>query len=192
VTVLDQWGVLVPDVVDMIMSDHREVERLFGVLKNEPEKRRLALPTLSALLTAHTRAEEAEVYPVARKEAEEGDEIAAGQQEHLQAERLLQRLHATDPDSTKFDSILEQLTEAIKHHIDEEENTILPGLRNQLDHERLQRLGQAFAASREEHIGERPGEANKGELVQQAENVGISNASTMLKEELATTLSRQG
>jgi hemerythrin superfamily protein len=68
------------DVVDLIMADHREVERLFEDLKRHPENRPLVVPVLSALLTAHSRAEEAEVYPVAKAEAHETDEVAHSQQ----------------------------------------------------------------------------------------------------------------
>jgi len=62
------------DVVDLIMQDHREVERLFDELKDSPEKRPNLLPVLTTLLTAHSRAEEAEVYPVAAAEAGEKEE----------------------------------------------------------------------------------------------------------------------
>jgi len=51
------------DVVDLIMQDHREVERLFDELKNHPEKRPLLTPVMCGLLVAHSRAEESEVYP---------------------------------------------------------------------------------------------------------------------------------
>jgi hypothetical protein len=50
-----------PDVVEMIMQDHREVERMFAELKSSPEKRAALVPVLITLLTAHSRAEEAEV-----------------------------------------------------------------------------------------------------------------------------------
>lgn len=65
-----------PDVVEMIMADHREVERLFDILKNQPDQRAMVLPTVAALLIAHSRAEETEVYPVARTEAGETEEVA--------------------------------------------------------------------------------------------------------------------
>jgi Hemerythrin HHE cation binding domain len=73
------------DVVELIMNDHREVERLFEELKNSPEKRPNLLPVLTTLLTAHSRAEEAEMYPVARDEAGETEEVAHSQEEHLVA-----------------------------------------------------------------------------------------------------------
>ena len=48
------------DVVELIKNDHREVERLFDLLKNQPATRGLNFPVLCALLIAHSRAEEVE------------------------------------------------------------------------------------------------------------------------------------
>ena len=41
------------DVVDLIMADHREVERLFELVKEQPTTRVLNFPELCALLLAH-------------------------------------------------------------------------------------------------------------------------------------------
>jgi hemerythrin superfamily protein len=176
------------DVVDLIMQDHREVERLFEELKTHPEKRPLLVPALTTLLTAHSRAEEAEVYPVASDEAGESDEVEHSQEEHAQAEQLLERLAEADPQSSKFDDILTELVEAVTHHVEEEESTVLPGMREQLDEARLEELGQAFAASRAQHLGDQPGEASREELVVQAQNAGVAGASSMTKEELEKEL----
>lgn len=176
------------DVVDLIMQDHREVERLFDELRSHPEKRPLMVPTLAALLTAHSRAEEAKVYPVAREEADEAEEIAHSQEEHAQAEQLLRRLTDADAESSKFDDILDELVEAVNHHVEEEESTVLPGMRERLDEDRLAELATAFAASRAEHLGDRPGDAGREELEAQARNAGISGASSMSKQELEDAL----
>src|SRR5215218_9572262 len=80
------------DVVELIKTDHREVERLFDLLKKQVETRALYLPVLAALLIAHSRAQESEVYPVARSEAGETDEVAHSQAEHAEAEELLVQL----------------------------------------------------------------------------------------------------
>lgn len=177
-----------PDVVELITADHREVERLLEILKSQPDQRSLALPTLSALLVAHSRAEEAEVYSVARDEVGESEEIASSQHEHVKAERLLQRLQSSDVNSSEFDSTLQELIDAISHHVEEEENTVLPGLRKNLDDRRRERLGEAFAESRQEHLGERPGEADRAELLQQARNAGIEGASSMTKDQITAML----
>jgi hemerythrin superfamily protein len=185
----EQGAVVVSaDVVDLIMQDHREVERLFDEMRSHPEKRPLMVPTLGALLTAHSRAEEAEVYPVAKEEAGEAEEVAHSQEEHAQAEELLRRLAEANPDSSKFDEILDGLVEAVKHHGEEEESTVLAGMRERLDEDRLAELGAAFAASRAEHLGDRPGDASREELLAQARNAGISGASSMSKQELVDAL----
>ncbi|WP_214322914.1 hemerythrin domain-containing protein [Nonomuraea sediminis] len=179
-----------PDAVDMIMADHREVERLFELLKVQKDQRPLVMPTLAAMLTAHSRAEEAEVYPVARDDAAQSDQIAHSQEEHAKAEDLLGRLMDCDPQSADFDTVLHELVEAVKHHVEEEERTVLPGMRESLSDERRQQLGEAFALSRAKHLGEMPGEATREELVRQAQNLGMQGASSMSKEELRRRLAQ--
>jgi hemerythrin-like domain-containing protein len=177
-----------PDVVDMIMDDHREVERLFDRLKNEPDSRALVLPAVTALLVAHSRAEESEVYPAARDEADEADEVEHSQAEHVEAEGILEELAGMEPGDTGFEAKLQELIDAVKHHVDEEESSVLPGLRQRLTTDRLAELGEAFARQRAEHLGDEPGEATRDELLVQAQNAGISGASTMSKAQLKRAL----
>jgi hemerythrin superfamily protein len=179
------------DVVDLIMQDHREVERLFDELKSHPEKRPLLVPVLAMVLTAHSRAEEAEVYPVAGHDTDQADEVAHSQKAHLQAERLLARLADASPQSKKFDEVLTKLVEAVTHHVRDEESTVLPGIRERLDHQARMKLGQAFVTSRRRHMGEWPGSATKEELLVQAHNIGLTATAGMTKDELAKSLSRK-
>lgn len=178
------------NVVDLIMQDHREVERLFEELRTDPSKRPTLLPTLTTLLVAHSRAEEAEVYPAARDEAGAAEDVEHSQKEHLAAEQVLERLAAADPLSTEFDSTLQELVDAVTHHVEEEEKTVLPGMRQNLDEKRLADLGEAFLSSRREHLGEQPGEKTKEEMLQQADMAGIDGASGMSKDELKKALEK--
>jgi hemerythrin superfamily protein len=180
------------DVVDLIMQDHREVERLFDELKDNPEKRPNLLPVLTTLLTAHSRAEEAEVYPVAAEEAGEKEEVSHSQQEHIEADQLLAKLAATDPDSPNFEKVLQNLIDAVSHHVEEEETKVLPGMRSSLSDDRRAQLGEAFAASRKQHLGEQPGDITRDQLAQQAGNVDISGTSGLSKEELKKKVESEG
>jgi hemerythrin superfamily protein len=176
------------DVVDLIKADHREVERLFDVLKRQPALRSLYFPVLCALLLAHSRAEETEVYPVAKTEAGETDEVAHSQDEHAEAEQMLEQMIEMDPDSTAFDHALDELIKAVTHHVEEEETRVLPGMVRQLSDQRRSQLGESFAASRAEHLGDRPGQATREELVQQARNADISGAASGTKDEIRSKL----
>lgn len=175
------------DVVDLIMNDHRELERIFHVLQTEPDQRPTLVPVMVSLLTAHSRAEESEVYPDA-VEAGIGDDVEHSQKEHLEADQLAADVAASDFDAPDFGEKLQRLIDAVRHHVEEEESTVLPGMRQNLSRDRLDELGQAFLSSREEHLGEMPADITKAELEQQAANADITGASTQTKDELAATL----
>jgi hemerythrin superfamily protein len=176
------------DVVALIEADHREVERLFELLKSNPGRRPLYLPVLSSLLVAHSRAEESAVYPIARSEAGETDEVAHSQEEHIEAEQLLKKLMETDYSSPDFDTALEKLVEAVTHHVEEEESDVLPGIRNNIAEERRMELATEFANARAEHLGDKPGDESRQELAGQAKNMGIEGAGNKSKEELKNEL----
>ena len=72
------------------------------------------------MLVGHSRAEEAEVYPVAAAEAGEADDVAHSQEEHIQAEQLLEQLAGADPESPAFEQVLKELVDAVTHHVEEE------------------------------------------------------------------------
>ena len=175
------------DVVDLIEQDHVELKRLFDELRNNPETRAANTPVMITLLTAHSRAEEAEVYPAAR-DAGGADEVKHSQEEHLEADQLAAQVAQTDPDSDEFLTNLQKLVDAVTHHMEEEESTVLPGMRQRMDAETLSTLGEAFLASRAEHLGDQPQDITKEELEQQAENAEKDVPSDATKDEVQARL----
>lgn len=161
------------DVVDLIMRDHREMERMFDTLQSDPGSRAALVPVLTTMLVAHSRAEESQVYPVAREEAGASDDVEHSQEEHLLADRLLGELAETDPGTSAFDDKLAELIEAVTHHVGEEESTVLPQMRKALSEQRRAELGEAFLASRQEHLGEQADDITKADLAQQAANIDM-------------------
>jgi hemerythrin superfamily protein len=86
------------DVVHLITRDHRALEALFEQLRSDKGSREEVLEQVAAMLVAHSRAEEEEVYPsLARAEPGMEREVHHGKEEHEQAERLLHELEATAP-----------------------------------------------------------------------------------------------
>lgn len=172
------------DVVDLIMDDHREMERMFEEMRSDPDKRAMLLPMVSSVLIAHSRAEEAEVYPAAREESGQDEDVEHGQEEHLLAEQLLGELQAIDPYDAAFVPALEKFVEAVTHHVGEEEETLLPGMRTGLSAERRDELATAFLASRSAHLGTEAGDLTRQELEIQADNLDLDGTSGMSKDEL--------
>lgn len=180
------------DVIELITSDHREVERLFDQLKAGQGNSSALLEEVGRLLIAHNRAEEERVYPVVAREAsDEKGQVRHSQEEHEQAEELLRQLQETDPAEEQFATLVEQLVEAVTHHVETEESEVLPALREAVDERRLEELGQEFSRRRQEVMEEAESRVRSAEqpsredLYREAQDADIPGRSQMNEEELA-------
>lgn len=167
------------DVIEMILADHREMERLLREVRDTSADRRAALEQLSHLLVAHAEAEERHVYPVLERKADDEEveeEVAHGEEEHAEInELLLDALEkADDLDSEDFDEALEELGEMVHHHLSEEERNVLNPARDLVDMDQREELGETFLASRRQMLARDPGTIDKvRELVETARNKGL-------------------
>ncbi|MFG2652628.1 hemerythrin domain-containing protein [Streptomyces sp. NPDC048436] len=144
------------DVVALILDDHRAMEDLFHRMRSVEADRAKALREFSALLIAHAEAEEAEVYPALKRFRHiDDDEVEHGSEEHQEGnEALLALLEVDDVGSDDWDEKLEGLVQAISHHTDEEERTILNGARENVPAERREELGAAFSKVRGKYLAQ--------------------------------------
>jgi hemerythrin superfamily protein len=142
------------DVVELILDDHRRMEELFHRMRSVEDDRAAALKEFSALLIAHGEAEEAEVYPALKRYKNVDDEeVEHGVEEHAEGNKaLLALLEVDGVGSDEWDDKLEKLVEAVTHHADEEERTILNGARENVADTRRAELGANFWRVRGEHL----------------------------------------
>ncbi|MFT7840894.1 hemerythrin domain-containing protein [Saccharothrix sp. BKS2] len=142
------------DVVELILEDHRRFEELFRQLRDRNSDRTALLGELAALLVAHAEAEESEVYPALKRYKEvDNDEVDHGAEEHAEGHQaLLALMEVTDTESEDWESKLEELVEALNHHVDEEERTILNDAREQVDDSRRAELGKLFLEIRQDRL----------------------------------------
>jgi hemerythrin superfamily protein len=142
------------DVIELILRDHRKMEELFRTLRSAEADRAAALREFSALLVAHSEAEEDEVYPALRRYKNvDGDDVEHGVHEHEEAnEALLALLEVKDTMSEEWEEKLEALVEAVNHHVDEEERTLLNDTRENVADDRRAELGKAFREARAKHL----------------------------------------
>jgi hemerythrin superfamily protein len=183
------------DAVTAIMNDHRVLEELFERMRTQKNKRPDLLKECVARLSAHAWAEEERVYPaIVQADPPEQGEVYHGVEEHHEAEQLLHRLEETDPNSQDFETVLEEFVAAVKHHVEEEETSILPALAESVGQAKLNELGVAFEERRmvvlQEHgIGaEGELELSREELYEKAKDANVPGRSSMSKEELAQAL----
>ncbi|MCT7658322.1 hemerythrin domain-containing protein [Mycobacterium deserti] len=134
------------DVVDDIITDHREFETIFTAIENSDDRqhRRDLVDHVIAELVRHSVGEEQYLYPVARRVLDNGDEEVDHElKEHAEAEKIMKEIEKADDDA-KFDELVGKLIEDIRHHIEDEEKDLLPNLREKCSHDELLELGEKF------------------------------------------------
>ena len=138
------------DVVEIILADHRWFEEALRELRDVQSDRKAVLADLATVLIAHAEAEEAKVYPALRtKDAIDAEEVEHSEHEHDEGnEALLDLMEIEDTDSEEFSKQLHELSEALTHHLDEEERDVLNPARTDVSEEVRRNLGDAFAEER--------------------------------------------
>ncbi|GAB3005370.1 hemerythrin domain-containing protein [Saccharothrix stipae] len=142
------------DVVELILADHRKFEELFRGLRDRGSDRSTLLGELAALLVAHAEAEESEVYPALKRYKEvDNAEVDHGAEEHAEGHQaLLALMEVVDTGSDEWEDKLEELVQALNHHVDEEERTILNDARQEVPDERRDELGRLFVEIRQSRL----------------------------------------
>src|SRR5688572_25034191 len=101
------------NAIDLLMRDHRTVEKLFSELQTATsDNRERLVRELDRELRTHTQAEEEAFYPAFH--AESGDMVNRALQEHAQAKRLLGQLVKIDVDSGAFETTLLELMKDVQ------------------------------------------------------------------------------
>jgi Hemerythrin HHE cation binding domain len=164
------------DVVELILDDHRLFESLLRDLRDETSDRDAVRRALATVLVAHAEAEEQKVYPqLRRRTSVTADEAKHGEHEHAEGhEALLALLELKGTDTQAFQDAVEDLAQAVNHHVTEEELTILNPAREEVSPGIRADLGAAFAAERGRQIDADCGAVgNVRRLVAQAKRAGL-------------------
>jgi hemerythrin superfamily protein len=132
-----------PDVVDELTSDHHEALELLdriGSTQDQQQRRDLA-DTVIGEVVRHSVAEEMYVYPAMRDHVPGGkDLVEHDADEHKELEAVMKRLESADTTDERFDDLVREMTEKLRHHAQDEEDEQFPRLREQLPRETLVEL----------------------------------------------------
>lgn len=77
----------------------------------------------------HAHIEETVFYPAIEDHEELKDMVAEALEEHQEATTLLEELEELGAESHDFGSKLQELIEAVEHHVEEEEGEMFPKVR---------------------------------------------------------------
>lgn len=133
------------NVIDELVTDHREVEELFAKIEELPaghKDRKTYADQATIELVRHSVAEEAYLYPAVREHVPGGDALADQElKDHAEAERIMKDLEGCDAGDAEFDRLVGMLMSEIRSHIADEEGNLFPRLRASCPPEQLDQLG---------------------------------------------------
>ncbi len=135
------------DAIDILKHDHRMVEQLFRDYQAAAsgEQRRGVVEIIIRELSKHAALEELMVYPLAKKVLPDGEqEIDEHLAEHLSVKKTLAALDELSAGDEGMDRLMADLQREIEQHVQEEEGEMLPKLREAVDQQALDELGQAL------------------------------------------------
>ncbi|MBC3191065.1 hemerythrin domain-containing protein [Pseudonocardia sp. C8] len=139
------------DVVDELTTDHREALDLLDRISrsDSPSERRDMADTVIAEVVRHSVAEEMYVYPAMKDNLDDGQgTVRHDAEEHQELERIMKRLESADPSDERFDTLVAEMTNALRHHAAEEESEQFPQLRARLPQNVLVELREKVAKAK--------------------------------------------
>jgi hemerythrin superfamily protein len=141
------------DVISLIELDHARMrDAMSRLAESEDEDERCALwAQIAGDLPAHEEAEQQTVYIALAKEDE--SLVESRLHEEDEAHALLDAMKDLPPVGEPFERKFKELAAAVLKHADEEEESVLPKLRER-PREELLELGRAFHDHKERHRNE--------------------------------------
>jgi hemerythrin superfamily protein len=172
------------DAIDLLMDDHKRVQKIFDdfetVDRDDAEAVQELVETACMELQLHSMLEEEIFYPAVRaqidaEEQDASDLLNEAEVEHETVDDLVAKLQELEPEDAMYAAYFNVLAKLVKQHVHEEENDLFPDVRNMdLD---LQQLGDDMHARREELFAEM--EADDGTDAEDADVVDEADDDTL-------------
>jgi hemerythrin superfamily protein len=142
------------DIIKLILRDHKPLKRLIRTMKSEeatlPQKK-AAFKEFALALIAHAKPEEQTWYKEMKADKKLITEGLEGDVEHGLADQLVKELKRTT-NNDMFKAKVKVLAELVEHHIEEEEEDMLPSFKHASKKEERQELGKKYESLRQKYL----------------------------------------
>lgn len=143
------------NAISLLEKQHRKVEQILKRLQNAKSGQEDLVTELATNLTAHSRIEEEIFYPACREVLKGKDSIILeSYEEHAVVVLELDRLIKSKVSGEMFKARAKVIKDLVTHHIDEEEEQLLPKIQKMMDEDTLDQLGDEMKALFDETVEE--------------------------------------
>src|SRR5579871_4327961 len=119
-----------PDAIELLKTDHREVEEFFAQFEKASSRQRKAaiVANICQALSVHAAIEEEIFYPAVRKALSRATRklVDEAEVEHEGIKTLVAYLKKAKPTVRHYDAKVVVLKEYVSHHVKEEEHVLFP------------------------------------------------------------------
>nr|WP_019873764.1 hemerythrin domain-containing protein [Sporichthya polymorpha] len=132
------------DAIVVLREEHKEIKRLFRRFEKaeKPAEKQKIVGQILEMLAVHTYIENEGLYPKVREMVPDIEsDILESYEEHHVADLLCAELAEMSPDDERYSAKVTVLIESVEHHIDEEESSWFPDVREALGRKQLQEIG---------------------------------------------------
>jgi hemerythrin-like domain-containing protein len=142
----------------LLKNEHEKAKRAFEEIQAASADQRAQLwARLEPELKVHEEMEETALYgPVAQEIGSRDQKLKEWQEHHheevLEAEALIQEIGDLDPTGDEWIDKVEELQEALEHHIEEEEGDIWPQIEQAWDQSKLEHAGRQMETLKQQRI----------------------------------------
>ena len=158
------------DATELLIKDHEKVQELFAHFersREDAQKKVSLFEKIKDELQMHTKVEEEIFYPAVEELPIDRakDDIERSLQDHEEVDALLDELQALSPDDADFDMKMTELMDAVRSHIQLEQEELFKVARAGLGEEKLEEMGREMEdfkqSMKEEKIDSERAEASE-------------------------------
>jgi hemerythrin superfamily protein len=142
------------DAITLLKQDHKAVNALFQKFESAGDRAHVTKGDLAHRivrdLSVHAAIEEQIFYPAVREQIKDAvPEVLESLEEHHVVKWLCSEIDSLTPEDERFDPKMTVLIESVRHHVDEEESTLFPQVREAFERSRLIELGAEMSKAKE-------------------------------------------
>jgi hemerythrin superfamily protein len=180
------------DATELLMRDHREVEKLFSQYKQDKDP--VTAERICTELTVHAVIEEKLIYPALGQKVSGGRQLARhAESEHQEVKDAIFEVERAGYGTPAADRHIRKIIADVTKHVREEESQIFPKMRRDLGHGRLATLGDRLTELKSQRMIEAKSAGplfalTRAKLGELAKARGVKGRSRMTKDQLITAL----
>lgn len=140
------------DIITLILADHKPLKQLIKTMKSdraEDSEKIQAFKEFAKLLTVHAKSEEEALYVFMKKVKDLREHGFEGQVEHNLADQVMEEAKRASEKDLKLAQI-KVLAELVEHHIEEEEEDVLPEFKKETNLEDREDIGRHYIELKKE------------------------------------------